>query len=119
MKASYSNKGIILNQEKFTQELISESCFTDFRKVLTSLPTNLKLQPLTQPVSITGYLFLLEQSPVNWKSTKQSTISKSNSEAEYRAMASASAEVTWIVRLNDFGIPNLQPITLFYNNSES
>ena len=44
--------------------------------------------------SITDYLIMLGTSPISWKSKNQSTISLSSSEAEYKAMASASAEVT-------------------------
>ncbi|XP_056688834.1 uncharacterized mitochondrial protein AtMg00810-like [Spinacia oleracea] len=49
--------------------------------------------------SVTGYVLLFGNSPVSWKSKKQSTISRSSSEAEYRAMAAAASEVTWLVRL--------------------
>ena len=47
--------------------------------------------------SVTGYILLFGNSPITWKSKKQSTVSKSSAEAEYRAMASAAAEVTWVV----------------------
>lgn len=57
---------------------------------------------------------------MSWKSKKQSTISISSAEAEYRAMASASAELTWLVRLlTDFGFPNLQLVTLFCDNQSA
>ncbi|XP_057529764.1 uncharacterized mitochondrial protein AtMg00810-like [Amaranthus tricolor] len=46
--------------------------------------------------SITGYLVLFGGSPVSWKRKKQSTISKSSSEAEYRAMAAVASEITYI-----------------------
>ena len=49
--------------------------------------------------SITGYLVLLGQSPISWKSKKQSVVSRSSCESEYRAMASAASELTWLVRL--------------------
>ena len=54
MEASYSTKGIILTQQKFTKELLTDSGFTDFKKVLTPLPVNIKLSafegtPLSNP----------------------------------------------------------------------
>ena len=46
MEASYSDKGIILSQEKFTKELLHDSGFTDLKPVLIPLPTQLKLSAL-------------------------------------------------------------------------
>ena len=69
---------------------------------------------------MTGYILLLGQSPVTWKSKKQHTISKSSAEAEYRAMASAAAEVTWVVRLlEELGVHDLQPVTLHCDNQSA
>ena len=60
--------------------------------------------------SVTGYVLLLGNSPISWKSKKQPTVSKSSSEAEYRAMSSAAAEVTWMVRLlTELGVDKLTP----------
>ena len=70
--------------------------------------------------SITGYVLLLGQSPVTWKSKKQPTVSKSSSEAEYRAMAAAASEVTWAVRLlADLDVTNLKPVTLHCDNQSA
>ncbi|XP_056692165.1 uncharacterized mitochondrial protein AtMg00810-like [Spinacia oleracea] len=67
--------------------------------------------------SITGYVLLLGNSPVSWKSKQQGTVSKSSSEAEYRAMAAAASEITWLVRLlEDIGVTNLKPVTLHSDN---
>lgn len=63
---------------------------------------------------------LLGHSPISWKSKKQGTVSRSSSEAEYRAMASAAAEVTWLLRLlEDLEIKNLKPITLNCDNQSA
>lgn len=48
--------------------------------------------------SVTRYLLMIGKSPISWKSKKQSIVSRSSSEAEYRAMASATAEVAWVIR---------------------
>lgn len=67
--------------------------------------------------SISGFVLLLGQSPISWKSKKQATVSRSSSEAEYRSMAYASSEVVWLVRLlEDLGITSLKPVTLHCDN---
>ncbi|GKE95470.1 ribonuclease H-like domain-containing protein, partial [Tanacetum coccineum] len=43
--------------------------------------------------SVTGYCVFLNNSLVSWKSKKQNTLSKSSTEAEYRALASVTSEV--------------------------
>lgn len=48
---------------------------------------------------VTGYILLIGDSPIRWKSKNKSTISKSPSEAEYKAMSHAALEVTWVVTL--------------------
>lgn len=70
--------------------------------------------------SITGFVVLLGNSPMSWKSKKQSTVSRSSAEAEYRAMAAVAAEVTWLVNLlEDMDLINLKPITLHCDNQSA
>ena len=62
--------------------------------------------------SITGYLSCL----VN----HQSTISKSSSEAEYRAMVAVASEITWLVPLlEEIGVSNLKPVTIYCDNQSA
>lgn len=62
-------------------------------------------------------MLLLGNSPISWKSKKQSTISRSSSEAEYRAMEATASETTWLVRLlQELGVSKLQPVILNCDN---
>lgn len=69
---------------------------------------------------VTGYILLLANSPISWKSKKQHTVSKSSSEVEYRAMSNAASEITWVVRLlQELNVENLQPVTLHSDNQST
>ena len=55
--------------------------------------------------STTGFLIYFGSSLISWQSKKQSTVSRSSSEAEYRALASTTCELQWLTYLlQDFRI---------------
>ncbi|GJY37099.1 putative RNA-directed DNA polymerase [Tanacetum coccineum] len=67
--------------------------------------------------SVTGYCIFINDNLISWKSKKQNTISKSSSEAEYRALASVTSEVIWVLKvLKDLGYDNLLPVSFFCDN---
>ena len=72
--------------------------------------------PLTRR-STTGYFTMLGSSPISWKTKKQSTVSRSSTEAEYRAIAALTAELQWLHSLlKDLGIPHPRPISVHCDN---
>ena len=49
--------------------------------------------------STTSYAIFLGSNLISWSSKKQSTVSRSNAEAEYRSLAVATADIAWIVQI--------------------
>ncbi|GJW65599.1 putative RNA-directed DNA polymerase, partial [Tanacetum coccineum] len=72
--------------------------------------------PMTRR-SRTGYLLLLGGAPVSWKTKKQSVVSKSSAEAEYRAMSNAVSEILWMRwLLGELDMAPVGPTALFCDN---
>jgi hypothetical protein len=54
-----------------------------------------------------GFAVYLGPNLISWSARKQSTVSRSSTEAEYKALANAAAEVMWVRKLlNELGIPH-------------
>ncbi|KAM2874298.1 hypothetical protein COP2_017588 [Malus domestica] len=51
---------------------------------------------ITTRRSISGFVVYLGSNPISWQSKKQSTVSRSSTEAEYKALAHCAADVFWI-----------------------
>ncbi|GJS33930.1 hypothetical protein Tco_0532312 [Tanacetum coccineum] len=70
--------------------------------------------------SVTGYCVFSNDSLVSWKCKKQNALSKSSTIAEYRALASVTSEVVWIlIILNDLNWEVLLPVTLHCDSNSA
>ena len=68
--------------------------------------------PLTRR-SLSAWIIQYGSSPIVWKILKQDTVSRLSAEAEYRAMAEATAELRWIrIILQELGIAHDGPMSL-------
>eukprot|EP00257_Ricinus_communis_P016868 XP_015575167.1 uncharacterized protein LOC107261308 [Ricinus communis] len=67
--------------------------------------------------SLTGLCVFLGPSLISWKTKKQTTVSRSSAEAEYRSLAATVYELQWISYvLKDFNIDVHTPIPLWCDN---
>ncbi|GJY20843.1 zinc finger, CCHC-type containing protein [Tanacetum coccineum] len=72
--------------------------------------------------SQTGFVFMMNEGAVDWKSSKQSTTAMSSIEAEYITAAEAAMEAIWIHKFI-FGlgvIPSIdKPMDMYYDNTSA
>nr|GEY83027.1 hypothetical protein [Tanacetum cinerariifolium] len=121
-----SEKGLVMTQRKYAIDLIEHAGLTHTKHARTPLDPNIKLTydsgtPLTQihhvielwwaycdsdwatcpesKRSIIGFGIFLGRSLISWQSKKQAVVSRSSTEAEYRALADCSCEITWLTSL--------------------
>lgn len=67
--------------------------------------------------SVSGYCIFLGSNLISWRSKKQSTVSRSSAEAEYRSMGASVAELLWIsYLLHDLQLKLALPISLWCDN---
>ncbi|PNX58238.1 copia protein, partial [Trifolium pratense] len=70
--------------------------------------------------STSGYCFFLGSSLISWRAKKQHTVSRSSSEAEYRASSFASCELQWLVYLLvDLNVKCIKPLVLYCDNQSA
>ncbi|XP_068641892.1 secreted RxLR effector protein 161-like [Aristolochia californica] len=67
--------------------------------------------------STTGFCIFIGDSLVSWKAKKQTTVSRSSAEAEYRALSSTASEIIWLQQLlQDFQVKVASPALLYCDN---
>ncbi|KAL2227998.1 UNVERIFIED_CONTAM: Retrovirus-related Pol polyprotein from transposon RE1 [Sesamum indicum] len=80
-----SNRGLLLNSEdKFELQAFCDADWASCKDTRKSL---------------TGYYVFLGNALISWKTKKQTTVSRSSAEAEYRSMATTTCELIWIYNL--------------------
>ena len=64
--------------------------------------------------SVSGFCVFLGDSLISWKCKKQQVVSRSSAESEYRAMATVTSEIVWLVALfKTFGVHHTQAAYLY------
>ncbi|PKU72446.1 Retrovirus-related Pol polyprotein from transposon TNT 1-94 [Dendrobium catenatum] len=75
--------------------------------------------PLTRKLT-SGFCTFFGDTLVSWTVKKQPTVSRSSTESEYRALASATVDTIWIKRLLlDFRITHHSPVDIFCDNTST
>ncbi|KAK8664822.1 hypothetical protein V6N13_084595 [Hibiscus sabdariffa] len=70
--------------------------------------------------STTGYCVYLGDNPVAWCSKKQSVVSRSTSEAEYRSVANSVSELIWVEQLlTELGVSLIGKPTIWCDNTST
>ena len=67
--------------------------------------------------STSAYISFLGGCPISWSSRKQKTVARSSTEAEYRAVASATTETMWLMNLlKELKLTLIKPPLLLCDN---
>ncbi|WVZ02199.1 hypothetical protein V8G54_023005 [Vigna mungo] len=70
--------------------------------------------------SVSGFCVFIGTALISWKSKKQTTVSRSSSEAEYRSLASLTCELQWLqYLLADLHISCPTPYSVYCDNNFS
>ncbi|KAK1441497.1 hypothetical protein QVD17_07436 [Tagetes erecta] len=68
--------------------------------------------------STTAYIIYLGSNIISWKSARQKSVSRSSTEAEYKALANAAAELAWVENLlKELGLPVSNSPKLYCDNT--
>ncbi|XP_066317652.1 uncharacterized mitochondrial protein AtMg00810-like [Miscanthus floridulus] len=64
-----------------------------------------------------GFAVFLGSNIISWSARKQATVSRSSTEAEYKALANATAKMMWVQKLlQELGVPHVRTARLWCDN---
>ncbi|KAK9050856.1 hypothetical protein SSX86_030173 [Deinandra increscens subsp. villosa] len=67
--------------------------------------------------STTGYIIYLGANPISWSSKRQTTLARSSTEAEFRAVAATTVELQWLMSLlSELGYTSQHTPVIFCDN---
>ncbi|GJX19351.1 uncharacterized mitochondrial protein-like protein [Tanacetum coccineum] len=70
--------------------------------------------------SVSGYAIFLGHSLISWQSKKQTVVSRSSIEAEYRALADSTCEISWLkCLLQDLNVTVPTPFLVICDNAST
>nr|GEY77683.1 hypothetical protein [Tanacetum cinerariifolium] len=123
ISATRTTSGIFLSRTKYATEILEQAQMLNCNLCWTPIDTEKKIGPEGSPVfrsttsqliaysdadwagclvtrrSTSGYCVFLGDNLLTWSSKRQDTLSLSSAEAEYRGVANAVAETSWILNL--------------------
>ncbi|CAJ2640143.1 unnamed protein product [Trifolium pratense] len=110
IEVAHSKKGIFISHQKYITDLLQETGKTACKPAWSIVDRR----------STTGYCTFLGGNLVTWKSKKQSVVSRSSAEAEFRAMAQGICELLWLKSiLEDLRIKSDEPMKLYCDNKSA
>jgi len=78
------------------------------------------VESLSDRRSTSGYCVSISGNLISWKGKKQSVVARSSTEAEYRAMSSATCELVWLKKLfQELQFGDVIQMTLICDNQEA
>ncbi|GJR93404.1 ribonuclease H-like domain-containing protein [Tanacetum coccineum] len=100
---------LIISNEASEKDLVLDN-MTDYQKLMAYF----------QDIEISQKLSRFGHSYYQDLCKKQNTLSKSSTEVEYRALASVTSEVIWILKiLKDLNVENLLPVSLHCDSNSA